>query len=125
MRTLLDFNGIALISDAMPPAASEPESYELHSHRHVGRALRADDGVLAGAVNSMRDAVAFVAVDLGLPLADALRKAISPPARFGLDHQIGRFVPGARANLVHLTGSLAVARAWVGGCDARELAGAQ
>jgi N-acetylglucosamine-6-phosphate deacetylase len=91
----------------------------------VGRALRADDGVLAGAVNSMRDAVAFVAVDLGLPLADALRKAISPPARFGLDHQIGRFVPGARANLVHLTGSLAVARAWVGGCDARELAGAQ
>jgi len=125
MRTLLDFNGIALVPDAMPPAASGPESYELHSHRHVGRALRTDDGVLAGAVNSMREAVAFVAVDLGLPLADALRKAISPPARFGLDHQIGRFVPGARANLVHLTGSLAVARVWVGGCDARELAGAQ
>jgi N-acetylglucosamine-6-phosphate deacetylase len=71
------------------------------------------------------EAVAFVAVDLGLPLADALRKAISPPSRFGLDHQIGRFVPGARANLVHLTGSLTIARAWVGGCDARELAGAQ
>src|SRR5271168_5420969 len=124
MRTLLDFNGIALV-DAMPLAASGPESYELHSHRHVGRALRADDGVLAGAVNSMRDAVAFVAFDLGLPLADALRKAISPPSRFGLDHQIGRFVPRARANLVHITGSLAVARAWVGGCDARELAGAQ
>ena len=104
---------------------SGPESYELHSHRHVGRALRTDDGVLAGAVNSMCDAVAFVAVDLGLPLADTLRKAISLPARLWLDHQIGRFVPGARANLGHLTGSLAVARAWVGGrCDARELAGA-
>ena len=52
-------------------------------------------------------------------------QSVYPFRSLALDHQIGRFVPGARANLVHLTGSLAVARAWVGGCDARELAGAQ
>ena len=93
--------------------------------RRVGRALMTEDGVLAGAVISMRDAVAFVAGELGLPLAEALRMATSTPARLiGLGGRIGRLVPGARADLVHLTDTLAVAGVWVGGRDARELAGA-
>src|SRR5208337_2847857 len=110
--------GIALVSDAMPPAAGGPDVYELQGRRmtRVGRKLIAEDGALAGAAITMRDAIDYVVKALGLPLAQALTMATLTPARLlGLDDRIGRIAPGYRADLVHLTDALDVAEVWARG----------
>jgi len=110
--------GVALVSDAMPPAAGGPDVYELQGRRmtRVGRKLIAEDGALAGAAITMRDAIDYVVKALGLPLAQALTMATLTPARLlGLDDRIGRIAPGYRADLVHLTDALDVAEVWARG----------
>ena len=110
--------GVALISDAMPPAAGGPDVFELRGRRITrnGRTLTTEDGVLAGAAITMRDAVAYVVNDLGLGLADALTMATKTPARLlGLQDRIGSLAPGRQADLVHLTDALDVAGVWAGG----------
>ncbi len=95
--------GVALVSDAMPPAAGGPAVFELQGRRmtRVGRKLVAEDGTLAGAAITMRDAVAYVVNDLGLPLADGLTMAtLTPASLIGSDDRIGRLAPGCRADLV-------------------------
>jgi N-acetylglucosamine-6-phosphate deacetylase len=117
-------HGVALVSDAMPPAAGGPDVFELQGRRmtRVGRKLTAEDGTLAGAVITMRDAVAYVANDLRLPLSDALTMATLTPARLiGLNDEIGRLAPGRRADLVHLTDTLDVERVWMSGRAVEDL----
>ena len=110
--------GVALVSDAMPPAAGGPDVFELQGRRmtRVGNKLIAEDGTLAGAAITMRDAVDYVVNVLNIPLADALMMATLTPARLlRVDDQIGRLKPGHRADLVHLTDDLQVAEVWTGG----------
>jgi N-acetylglucosamine-6-phosphate deacetylase len=110
--------GIALISDAMPPAAGGPDVFELQGRRmtRVGMKLVDENGTLAGAAITMRDAVRYVALTLGLPLAHALTMATLTPARLlGVDDRIGRLAPGYHADLVHLTDALDVAGVWAKG----------
>ncbi len=110
--------GIALISDAMPPAAGGPDSFDLQGRRmtRVGNKLVDDKGTLAGAAITMRDAVRYAATTLGLPLAEVLTMATLTPARLlGLDGRIGRLAPNFSADLVHLTDALDVAGVWIGG----------
>jgi N-acetylglucosamine-6-phosphate deacetylase len=110
--------GVALVSDAMSPAAGGPDVFELQGRRmtRVGRKLVTEDGTLAGAAITMRDAVAYVVHTLEIPLADALMMATLTPARLlGVDDRIGRLKPGHRADLVHLTEALDVAEVWTGG----------
>ncbi len=117
--------GVALISDAMPSAAGGPAEFELQGRRvtRVGRKLTDENGTLAGATITMRDAVAYVVSVLGLPLADALTMAtLTPALLMGLDDRIGRLAPGLRADLVHLTDRLEVAGVWVGGLGLEEIA---
>jgi N-acetylglucosamine-6-phosphate deacetylase len=117
-------HGVALVSDAMPPAAGGPDVFELQGRRmtRVGRKLTAEDGTLAGAVITMRDAVAYVANDLRLPLSDALTMATLTPARLiGVNDEIGRLAPGRRADLVHLTDTLDVERVWMSGRAVEDL----
>ena len=117
--------GVALISDAMPSAAGGPAAFELQGRRvtRVGRRLTDENGTLAGATITMRDAVAYVVGALGLPLADALTMAtLTPALLMGLDDRIGRLAPGLRADLVHLTDRLEVAGVWVGGLGLEEIA---
>ena len=119
--------GVALVSDAMPPAAGGPATFELHGRRvtRVGRRLTEADGTLAGAAITMRDAVDYAVNALGLTLADALRMATLTPSRLiGLDDRIGRLAPGFRADLVHLTDALEVAGVWTGGRGLEEIAAA-
>jgi N-acetylglucosamine-6-phosphate deacetylase len=116
--------GIALISDAMPPAAGGPDSFELQGRRimRVGGKLVDGKGTLSGAAITLREAVRYVALTLGLPLADALAMATLTPARLlGLDDCIGRLAPDFAADLVHLTDALDVAGVWMGGRRAEEL----
>jgi N-acetylglucosamine-6-phosphate deacetylase len=110
--------GVALVSDAMSPAAGGPDIFELQGRRmrRVGRKLVAEDGTLAGAAITMRDAVDYVVHTLKIPLAEALMMATLTPARLlGVDDRIGRLAPGYRADLVHLTEALEVGEAWSGG----------
>jgi N-acetylglucosamine-6-phosphate deacetylase len=110
--------GVALVSDAMPPAAGGPDQFELQGRRmkRAGHKLVAEDGTLAGAAITMRDAVDYVVRTLEIPLDKALTMATLTPARLlGLDDRIGRLGPGLRADLVHLTDDLQVAEVWTGG----------
>jgi N-acetylglucosamine-6-phosphate deacetylase len=116
--------GIALVSDAMPPAAGGPDVFELQGRRmtRVGNKLTAEDGTLAGAAITMRDAVDYVVNGLKIPLADALMMATLTPARLlRVDDRIGRLKPGHRADLVHLTDDLQVAEVWAGGRGLNEV----
>jgi N-acetylglucosamine-6-phosphate deacetylase len=116
--------GVALVSDAMPPSAGGPDSFALQGRRikRVGQKLVDENGTLAGAAITMRDAVHYVAQDLGRPLAEALTMATLTPARLlGLDRRIGRLKAGFAADLVHLTDALDVAGVWAGGRRAEEI----
>jgi N-acetylglucosamine-6-phosphate deacetylase len=116
--------GIALVSDAMPPAAGGPEVFELQGRRmtRVGNKLTAEDGTLAGAAITMRDAVDYVVNVLKIPLADALMMATLTPARLlRVDDRIGRLKPGHRADLVHLTDDLQVTEVWASGRGLNEV----
>ncbi len=109
--------GVALVSDAMPPAAGGPDVFELQGRRmtRIGAKLVAEDGTLAGAAITMRDAIDYLVNVLKVPLADALTMATLTPARLlRVDDRIGQLKPGHRADLVHLTDDLQVAEVWTG-----------
>jgi N-acetylglucosamine-6-phosphate deacetylase len=60
----------------------------------------------------VRNAVAL----LGLELPEAVRMASEYPAKFlGLSAQLGRIVPGCRANLVAANDDLQILASWVDG----------
>ena len=104
-----------IVSDAMALVGSDAEAFLLH-----GSTVRRDrsgfcpkltlgDGTLAGSDIDMASSVRFMVERMGVPAEDALRRATADPADFlGIGHQRGRFVPGARADFVHLSDALAV-----------------
>jgi N-acetylglucosamine-6-phosphate deacetylase len=111
-------DGMALISDAMPPAAGGPKTFYLEGGRvtQVGTKLTLDDGTLAGAAITLMDAVRYVTATLRIDLADALKMATLTPARLlRIDDRLGRLKPGFRADLVHIGDDLSVRGTWVGG----------
>ena len=116
--------GVALVSDAMPPAAGGPDVFELQGRRmtRVGHKLVAEDGTLAGAAITMRDALEYVVSTLQIPVAEALMMATLTPARLlRVDDRIGRLASGYQADLVHLTDGLQVAEVWSGGRSLEEI----
>jgi N-acetylglucosamine-6-phosphate deacetylase len=111
-------DGVALVSDAMPPAAGGPKVFMLEGRRatQVGTKLTLDDGTLAGAAITLMDAIRYTTGTLGVGLADALKMATLTPARLlRLDDRIGRLRPGYRADLVHIGDDLSVRGVWIGG----------
>ncbi len=111
-------DGIALISDAMPPAAGGPATFYLEGRRvtRVGSRLTLDDGTLAGAAITLMDAVRYATRTLEIALADALKMATLTPARLlRVDHRLGRLKPGFAADLVHLADDLSVRGVWIAG----------
>jgi N-acetylglucosamine-6-phosphate deacetylase len=111
-------NGIALVSDAMPPAAGGPDQFELQGRTatRIGTRLTLPGGTLAGAAITLLDAVYYLVNDIGIDRAEALQMATSTPAKMvGLDTHLGRLAPGYSASLVHLTDDLAVQSVWIEG----------
>ena len=107
-----------LVSDAMPPAASACNRFELNGRtvtRRDGR-LTLEDGTLAGSDLTMVQAVRYVVRELQQPLEEALRMASLYPAQFlRLDHELGRLDAGFVADMVHLDDALEVQRVWQAG----------
>jgi len=89
-------DGIALVSDAMPPSAGGPKEFNLMGRRAsvYGSRLSLDDGTLAGAAITLADAVRYLIHDLRLDPALALRMATLTPARMlKIDMNYGRIQP--------------------------------
>lgn len=106
---------VALVTDAVAAAASADGSYRLGEVAVEARdgVVRRDDGVLAGSVLTMIDAVRNLH-GLGVPLAEALSAATAVPAGvIGAD--AGRIEVGARADLVILDDELEIRRVLVAG----------
>ena len=112
--------GIALVSDAMPPAAGGPPAFTLQGRRmrREGTRLVDDFDTLAGGAITVLDAVRYLARTLGSPLADALRMATLTPARLlGLEDRVGSLAFGARADLIHLDDELNLRGVWLAGAS--------
>ena len=107
---------VALVTDAIAAAGGSEGSYSFGSldvHVREG-AVRGPDGVLAGSVLTMVEAVRNLHA-LGVPLADAVGAATAVPARaLGLA-EVGCLDVGLPADLVILDDSLDVARVLVAG----------
>jgi N-acetylglucosamine-6-phosphate deacetylase len=108
-----------LVTDAMPPVGGSRSGFTLHGKNITvrdGRCLT-DDGTLAGTVLDMATAVKNCIRLLGMPLPDALRLASVNPATFiGLEHMLGKLVPGYRADLVAFDpNDMTVLATWVAG----------
>jgi N-acetylglucosamine-6-phosphate deacetylase len=108
-----------LITDAMPPVGGSRSSFTLRGENITvrdGRCLM-DDGTLAGTVLDMATAVKNCIRLLGVPLPAALRFASANPATFiGLEHMLGKLVPGYRADLVAFDpNNMTVFTTWVAG----------
>jgi len=107
---------LALVTDAVAGAGMGGDgSYRLGevAVEVRGGVVRRDDGVLAGSVLTMIEAVRNLHA-LGVPLADALGAATEVPARVvGAD--AGRIAVGAAADVIVLSEELELERVMVGG----------
>jgi N-acetylglucosamine-6-phosphate deacetylase len=106
-----------LVTDAMPPAAGGPDSFELQGRKvtRAGGRLQLADGTLAGSNLTMDEALRHAVNKLRVPLAHALQMASRNPARFLHRADLGIIKPGVLASLVHLDDTLHVQQTWVEG----------
>ena len=107
---------VALVTDAMAGAGVSDGSYNLGSLEVVVRdgAVRGPNGVLAGSVLTMIDAVRNLHA-LGVPLPDCIGAATSVPAAVLGLATVGRIEVGAEADLVVLNDNLEIEGVFVGG----------
>jgi N-acetylglucosamine-6-phosphate deacetylase len=109
---------VALVTDAMPTVGTSLDRFDLvgRTIKLVDGRLTTKEGTLAGAHLDMASAVRNTVRLAKVPLEDALRAASLTPAQFlGVENERGAIVPGARADLVALTDTLAVAATWIDG----------
>lgn len=109
---------LMLVTDAMPLVGTRERHFLLQGRQitlHANR-LTGPDGTLAGAHLTMMEAVRNSVTLLKIPLSDALIMGSRTPAAFlGLESELGRIVPGYRADLIAFTSNFEVLRTWVGG----------
>ena len=102
---------VALVTDAIAAAGAEGGSYQLGEQTVTvanGVPTR-DDGVLAGSVLTMIDAVRNLH-RLGVPLEAAIEAATTVPARILRRADLGVLAPGQRADITILNDRLEVVR---------------
>ena len=107
-----------LVTDAMAPVGTDSVSFVLQGQtiQVVDGVCRDQSGTLAGTVLDMAQAVRNAVDLLDLKLPDAVRMASEYPAHYlGLGQELGRIVPGYRANLVLVDDHLGVQRSWIEG----------
>ncbi len=109
---------VMLVSDAMPPAGTDDEVFELQGRTIYRRdgCLMTADGTLAGADLCLMEAVRRATSLMGVSDARALAMASEVPAEFlGLSDTLGSIAPGRRADMVLLTEDLQVIGTWLAG----------
>jgi N-acetylglucosamine-6-phosphate deacetylase len=97
---------VFLVSDAMPPAAAAvPQNFQLYGEPIIvtGKQCLNAEGKLAGAAVTLADCVHYAIIKARIPPEHVLRMASTTPAEFiGLGHQLGKLLPGYKADLVGL-----------------------
>jgi N-acetylglucosamine-6-phosphate deacetylase len=108
---------IFLVTDAMSTVGSDLQVIELNGRtvRRKDGVLVLDDGTLAGSDLDMMSAVRFLVKQVGVELGEALRMASLYPAEFLGRSDLGRIVPGARADLVFIDDDLKARAVWRAG----------
>src|SRR5436190_4497394 len=108
---------LALVTDAITGAGAAADGlYSLGTldvHVHEGT-VRGPDGVLAGSVLTMIEAVRNL-LELGVPFEDAVGAATSTPARVLGERELGRLDVGLPADLVVLNDRMEIERVLVAG----------
>ncbi|MDP9127720.1 MAG: N-acetylglucosamine-6-phosphate deacetylase [Pseudomonadota bacterium] len=116
---------IFLISDAMPPAATDrPQPFQLY-----GDTIRVengycvnDEGRLAGAAITLLEAVRHCVFQVGVELGEALRMASTVPATFlGLGSVYGKLSPGYVADIVALNARIELKGVWRSGVPVKRV----
>lgn len=111
--------GIALVSDAMPPSAGGPDKFTLQGRKVTRTGSRAAfdaTGALAGSATTMLESVRYLVETCDVDLADALTMATLTPARMlGKDAELGRLATGYRADLVHIREDYSAFRVFMAG----------
>lgn len=111
-------NRFMLVTDAMPSVGTSRTSFDLQGRKIKvsGMVCIDEDGRLAGSNIDMASCVRNAIRLLRLPLPEAVRMASRYPAEFlGLAHEMGRILPGYRANLVLTDDQLNVLETWIEG----------
>lgn len=108
---------IFLVTDAMSTVGSDLDVIELNGRtvRRKDGVLVLEDGTLAGSDLDMMSAVRFLVKQVGVELGEALRMASLYPAEFLGRADLGRIVPGARADLVFIDDDLKARAVWRAG----------
>lgn len=109
---------LMLVTDAMSLVGTNDRQFMLQGRPitlHENR-LTSPDGTLAGAhltmIKAVRNAVALIEISL----VDALIMASRTPAAFlGLESELGRIMPGYRADLVAFSSDFEVVGTWING----------
>jgi N-acetylglucosamine-6-phosphate deacetylase len=111
-------DGLFAVSDAMAVAGTTHDRFTLGGReilRREGR-LTLADGTLAGADLSLPQALGVLTgPGVGLPADRALAMATRVPADLIGRPDLGRFVAGARADMVHLGPEMGLRAVWRGG----------
>ena len=111
-----------LVTDAMPSAGSEEESFDLQGRTIMrnGDRIADEHGTLAGSRLTMAAAFANAMAQGRVTQADASRMASTTPAAFlGLADQIGSIAPGMQADLVVMDDAHRVTATWIAGEEQR------
>ncbi len=112
------WEGIALVSDAMPSVGSSVTEFRLMGRSitlHDGK-LTAEDGTLAGAHLDMVGAIKNAVALAGIPLDDALRSATLTPAKYlRIENERGVIASGAHADFAVLSPELKILSVWADG----------
>jgi N-acetylglucosamine-6-phosphate deacetylase len=108
-----------LVTDAMPPVGGSRSNFTLYGKNIAVRdgCCLTNDGTLAGTALDMATAIKNCIRLLGVSLPEALRLASVNPATFiGLEHVLGKLVPGYRADLVAFDpNDMTILATWVAG----------
>ena len=109
---------VALVTDGMAATGAGDGTWEMGPVAVEVRdgVVRTLDGVLAGSVLTMREAIRN-AVRIGIRFEEAVDAATRVPARAARRTDVGVLEPGAPADVVVLDGDLEVSRVVVGGVD--------
>jgi N-acetylglucosamine-6-phosphate deacetylase len=120
MRVLLQAKGAAgviLVSDGISATGMPDGKYTLGTLGVTvsGGVCRNSEGKLAGSTLTLDRALRNI-VDLGVPLADALRMlTLNPATLLGIEFKKGSLRPGADADILLLDESLNVTQVWTRG----------
>ena len=110
---------MALVTDAMAAAGSADGDYVLGSldvEVRDGVARLAGGGSIAGSTLTLDDALRRAVLEVGIPVAEAVRALTeTPAAAVGRAHDLGRLAPGYAADAVLLDADFRVRRVWAAG----------